>query len=576
MKPILRLAPLVCVLALNAMAQPAPAAKDAVTAPVSALDAELFYEVLLGELNAAAGEPGAGYSLLLDAARKANDGALYQRAVEVALQARSGDAALLAARAWRQAQPGSREARAYTLQILIALNRLEEAGRMLEDDIAASPAGERAALIASAPRAFFRAPDRALAATVVESALARSVAQPETAPVAHVAIGRMRLLAGNAAGALASAQRAQALDPTAEGPVLLALDLMGPGQPLAEALVTRYLAGQPMPEVRLAYARTLVEGDRLVDAMAQAEAVTREKSDLAEAWLLLGSLQAQLRRPDPAEASLKRYLALTETARRETSEPRGATQAFLILAGISEQRRDFASAEAWLNRIENPGDIVSVQSRRASVLARQGKLEAARALLRGLPERNPGDARTKLLAEVQLLREQRQYQAAYDLLGEAVVRDPADAELLYDQALMAEKLGNLTEMERLLRQLIAAKPDYHHAYNALGYSLAERNIRLPEALELVQKALSYAPADPLIQDSLGWVEYRLGRKAEALKILEGAFKAKPDPEIAAHLGEVLWSLGHHERATAVWRAGLQLSPDNEALAETLKRLKVKL
>jgi Flp pilus assembly protein TadD len=130
-------------------------------------------------------------------------------------------------------------------------------------------------------------------------------------------------------------------------------------------------------------------------------------------------------------------------------------------------------------------------------------------------------------------------------------------------------------MERLLRQVIVIKPDYHHAYNALGYSLAERNLRLPEAKQLIQKALEYAPGDPFISDSLGWVEFRMGNKAEAARILEAAYKARPDAEIAAHLGEVLWSQGQRERAQAIWKEGLLLNGENETLLETLKRLRVK-
>ena len=131
-------------------------------------------------------------------------------------------------------------------------------------------------------------------------------------------------------------------------------------------------------------------------------------------------------------------------------------------------------------------------------------------------------------------------------------------------------------MERLLRRVILLKPDYHQAYNALGYSLADRNIRLPEARELIRKAVDYAPSDPFIKDSLGWVEFRIGNKTEALRIFEAAYKAKPDAEIAAHFGEVLWSLGQRERAVAIWKEGQLINPENEALVETLKRLQVKL
>jgi Flp pilus assembly protein TadD len=140
----------------------------------------------------------------------------------------------------------------------------------------------------------------------------------------------------------------------------------------------------------------------------------------------------------------------------------------------------------------------------------------------------------------------------------------------------AEKLNLLADMERLLRRVIEIKPDYAAAYNALGYSLADRNMRLPEAKQLIQKALEFAPTDPFIRDSLGWVEFRLGNLQEAARILSDAYKDKPDPEIAAHLGEVLWSLQQRDRALAVWREGHMMNPDNETLQETLQRLLVKL
>jgi predicted Zn-dependent protease len=141
--------------------------------------------------------------------------------------------------------------------------------------------------------------------------------------------------------------------------------------------------------------------------------------------------------------------------------------------------------------------------------------------------------------------------------------------------MVAEKLGDFPDMERLLRQVMTAKPDYHHAYNALGFSLAERNQRLPEAKQLIQKALEFAPGDPFISDSLAWVEFRMGNRGEALRILQAAYKERPDPEIAAHLGEVLWSLGQRDQAQTVWREGMLLNAENETLQETLKRLKVR-
>lgn len=545
------------------------------TARASALDAELFYQLLLGELNARGNEASAGFSLVLDAARRTNDPALYQRAVEIALQGRAGESALQAARAWKQAHPTSRDANRYVLQILLALNRVQETAEPLKTELTLADTRERNAALGAVPRLYSRASDKKLAAAVVEQALAEALANNATAASAWTAVGRVRLAAGDTAGALDAARRGQAASPRSESPALLALELMDPKVPQAEPIVRKYLEGKPLPEIRMGYARALLDSQRYAEAGQQLQVVTTEKPELAEAWLALGTLQVQENQLAAAEATLKKYVELAQSQRSGEERNRGLAQAYLSLAQIAEKRKDYTGATAWLDRIENSQDLLAAQNRRASILAGQGKLDEARKLIRSLPERTPAEARMKLTAEVQLLRDQKQYKPAYELLAQASAKDPRDVDLLYDQAMLAEKLNNLPEMERLLRQVIATKPDYHHAYNALGYSLAERNVRLPEAKQLIQKALEYAPNDPFISDSLGWVEFRLGNRAEALRILEAAYKTRPDAEIAAHLGEVLWTMGQRDRAQSIWREGQLLNAENETLQETLKRLRVR-
>lgn len=565
------------VFALTANAQ-TPDKKPA--APLSsALDSELFYQLLLGEINVRDGDPGAAYSLMLDAARKTDDSRLYQRAVDIALQARSGESALLAARAWKQAKPESRDANRYILQILIALNRIGETLEPLKREVAASEPKDRVGAVLAIAHYFARASDKKLVSSTVEQALAGYLSTPAVGVAAWTVVGRMRFEAGDVGGALDAVQRAQALDAKSEHPALLALALMSPQTPQAEALFKTYLAGEPQPEVRMAYARALLEAQRSAEASAQLQLITTEKPDYAQAWLIQGALQLQQGKPTEAERSLKHYLVLALAQRDDAAHPelaRGLTQAYLTLAQMAEQRKDYAQAHDWLNRIDRPGEMLNAQLRRAAILARQGQLEEARQLIRRQPEHSGADARLKLVAEVQLLRDSKQYRQAYDLLTQASARNPDDLDLVYDLAMVAEKLGQLEEMERLLRAVIASKPDYHHAYNALGYSLAERNIRLPEARQLILQALEHAPDEPFITDSLGWVEFRLGNLEEAVRLLEGAFKTRPDAEIAAHLGEVLWSMGRRDQAVSIWKEGVRLNAENETLLETLKRLRVKL
>ena len=553
-----------------------PAAKAPPPAPTqpSAMTAQLFYEVLLAELSAR-GDPSESFALLLDAARRSGDERLFQRAAEAAVQGRSPEAALAAARAWKKAIPESRDARRLELQVLIALGRLSETVEPLRAELAVTPVIERPVLLSALARNFGRAQDKKQAAQVLEEALADDLRNPITAALAWTAVGRVRQLGGDLDGALDAAQRGATADPKADGPVVLAMDLMDAQRPQAEALVQRYLASpEALPEARIAFARWLVGAQRYADASKQLQAVTEAHPALPDPWLMLGTLQAQAREDTAAQASLERYLELAATQRDADERRAGMAQAYLQLAQLAERRKDYPAAEQWLGRVEGAEALFQAQMRRALLLGRQGQLLQARALLRELPTRTDAEKKLRLNAEVQLLRDARQHQAAYDLLAEGQRAAPEDADLLYDLALAAEKIGRTDEMERHLRRVIALQPENAHAYNALGYSFADRNTRLEEARTLIRKAVELAPEDPFIADSLGWVEFRLGNTAEALRILEAAYQKRPDPEIGAHLGEVLWAQGERERAVSIWKQARLADANNETLQETLKRLRV--
>jgi tetratricopeptide (TPR) repeat protein len=554
---------------------PAPAPETLSSSP---LDAMLFYQLLLGELNVRGGDPGAGYSLILDAARRQKDPALFRRAVEVALQGRSGESALAAARAWSQAAPDDNEADRYVLQILLALNRVGETGPVLRELLQSTPAASRNDAINAVPQTFARASDKAQALAAVREGLAPFMNQPAHGASAWTTVGRMELLNDRPAAAVDAARRGHAIDPASPFPALLAIELLEQGHNESEPLIRQQIdaARNNGPRdlgVAISYARVLLDLQRLRDARVQLERLTTRAADQPEPWLLLGSLQMQDRAYDAANLSLQTYIGLVRDAPDERAR-RGLTQAYLLMAEIAEKQQDFVAANAWIDRIDNPQDMIAAQQRRASVLARQGRLAEARQLLRSQPERRPDDARLKLLAEAQLLRDFKAWREAYEVYTEAAQRFPDEPDLLYDQALMAERAGLNADMERLLRQLIAARPEHHHAYNALGYSLADRNERLSEAKQLIEKAVSLAPNDPYIQDSLGWVEFRLGNTERALTILREAYGKRPDAEIAAHLGEVLWVKGQRDEALKIWREGLLLANDNETLQQTLRRLNV--
>jgi tetratricopeptide (TPR) repeat protein len=224
--------------------------------------------------------------------------------------------------------------------------------------------------------------------------------------------------------------------------------------------------------------------------------------------------------------------------------------------------------------VDDPRLAREVVQRQVTILGKQGKVAEARKLIRNLTDQQADD-RTKVLLETLLLREVRNWAEAHKVLHAANQRIPNDIELLYEQAMVEDKLNKLADMERLLRRVIDLKPDHYNALNALGYTLADRKMRLPEAKTLIKRALDLAPGDPFITDSMGWVEYRLGNHKEALRLLRAAYKARPDAEISAHLGEVLWVSGQRDEALHIWREGLKRDASNEVLKETLQRLKAK-
>ena len=405
-----------------------------------------------------------------------------------------------------------------------------------------------------------------------------------------MAQGRAWLEAKDPDRALALAGQAQALDPTAPGPALLAMELMR-DRPAAETQVLDYLKqDRAEPALRLGYVRLLTAAQRYTDAIAQLNIATRLQPAVAAPWLSLGALHLELKHTRDGEAALLRYVELVKSQPAETQATaasdddddgaarpeQGLVQAWLMLAQSAEQRGDFAAAEAWLAKIDDPQRALDVQTRRASILARQGKLAQARDLISRVPEKTAEDGRAKLLAEAGVLREVKRWRDAFDVLAGANQRFSEDSDLLYEQAMMAEKIDRLDDMERLLRKVIALKPDNAHAHNALGYSLADRQQRLPEARELIQRALELSPGDPFITDSLGWVEFRLGHRDEAIRLLKGAYTSRPDPEIAAHLGEVLWAAGLRDEARRVWREAKVRDAANDVLRETLARLRVDL
>ncbi len=591
-------------LAVSALAQPTRPAVPAASAPVPAeaasagatatetppvlnswLDAPMFYELLLGEMAVSTGHPADGFDVMLDAARRSRDGTVFQRAIEIAVQGRSGDRALAAAKAWRKSLPQSLDALRTQVQLLVATEKLDELPGPLGELIERQPEAERSAVIAGLPRFLAGVRDKDQALTAGTTALTPYLNAAATRTAARTALGRLAAAANQNDKALASLQQAHRDEPLAAGPVLLAMDLMA-SKPEAEDVVRDYLARpEALAPLRLAYVQALEQRQRLTEAVAQLRLVVAQQPDMAQAWLTLGALLTELQEPRDGIRALDRYFALQKAPadtdggtpdEPEERQQRAYDYACIVQADAHEQLGQLGEAVRWLDKVPAERTDLALLVRRASLMARQGQVDAALALVKtGAAQGNP-DARARLLGQAQVLRDAGRRPAAYELLKDAVQAAPDDAGLIYEQAMLAEQLKRYPEMESLLREVIRLKPNDAQAYNALGYSLAERGQRLDEARQLIQKAVGLAPDDPFILDSLGWVAFRQGEPEDALKLLRQSYATRPHAEVATHLGEVLWALGRHDEALKYWREAQQREPDSEALRETLKRLNVKL
>ena len=314
--------------------------------------------------------------------------------------------------------------------------------------------------------------------------------------------------------------------------------------------------------MRLAYARTLVADKKYPEARGQFEQLIKDHPGNTDVVFAVAVLSMQLEDWPGAEANLKRLLDLGYADRNSVR---------YYLGQVTEEQKRFPEALQWYGEVTRSEQFMPAQIRTAQVMSKQGDLTAARKHLQ---------SRQRC--------QQRPARAAHHRRGAAPARrEPAEGgvrrrrerrstscpnnpDLLYDHAMLAEKLDRIDVLEASLRKVIKLRPDHAHAYNALGYSLADRNERLEEAKALIDQALKLAPDDSYIIDSLGWVLYRQGKPEEALKELQRAYAGRQDAEIAAHLGEVLWVLGRRNEAQKVWDEALAKTPSNDVLIKTVQ------
>ena len=544
---------------------PAPVAQAPVPAPEAAypklaLSNDILFGVLASEIAAQRGAAAASAPTVLALAQRTRDPRLARRAAEFALTANRLDEAIRALKLWQELEPASDNAQYQLIAALLRAGRLSEATPGVQAQLAARPH--------EAPQVFMhlagllsRQPDKAGAYAMMKTLLA---------PFPSVAEGHFALMitaqeAGDDAMAQAEMATLATLAPAWDYPVGWQVERLRQTSPEAAlALLERELARRPQAglELRLSYPRLLVmvkRYDAARDAFVQLSNKYPHQPEVAYA---IGVLSYELKDYEEAERSLRDALAL---GYREPDFVR------FTLGQMAEERKLPQEAVNWYEAITSGPQLPQAQSRLAVLEAEDGKLDAALARLERLADMQNTPRPTRMLAQAQLARNAEQPDRALTILSAALAKDGNVAEWRYERALLLDDRERVAEAERDLRAYLKLKPKSAQGLNALGYILANRTSRIREARELVSRALKLDPDNPMILDSMGWVEYRSGKLEAALRYLQRAHHLMPDPEIAAHLGEVLWKMGREAEARELWARSLEANPDSDIIRRTQQR-----
>ena len=545
--------------AVDQAEQPEPQAEAPQVLPNVELSSELLYEFLLSEIASQRGSDTLAVEGSSDLAKKTRDPRLAMRAAHLALQFGQADKAIEALRIWRDADPSSLMARRMLSSVLLRSGKLDEASEELVKLLKADE-DHSAQTFVQIYQMLATYPDKAAALKLL-----RQLAQlyPRVAE-AHWGVAQLAQASGDGELALNEARQARSLRPEWDMAVSLEALLLQKNAPQQGLDVLRsYLSSYPdAREIRLQYARALLDQKQYKPARDEFQRMADENPDNPDMAYAIALISLQLNDFKSAEIQLKQALS-------KGKKEQDTVQYYL--GQLSEAKKNEEEAIAYYRGVKDGEYLMAAQIRIAYLLSKRGQLAEARQLLQQARATDNQQRVQLVMVEAQLLREANQFDEAYRVLNQALEKRPNDIDLLYETAMMADKIGKPDVFEQLMRTLIKIKPDHAQAYNALGYGMLERNERIPEAMQLVEKALQLAPDDAAIMDSVGWGYYRSGKLDESVKMLRRAFAGNANPEIAAHLGEVLWVRGDKDEAKKIWQDSLKENSGNEQLQAVIKK-----
>ena len=553
------------------------AQEEAVTQPLqqetveeSEFNSDFIFKYLAAEVATQRGELGLSNQLFLDLAKSTHNERLAERATQIAIFTQNARIGLEAANLWLSINPEALEARQTLTQLLVMSGDLNAAKPHLEKLL--EKADTRANGFLYLNTLLAQQPDRFAVLSLVQG-----LAEPyPSLGEAHLTISQAALQTGNPELALKEATLANKLKPNWELGAIQQAEILYAQSP--EKAINFYRSflnsNSNANDARLSLVKMLVEQKRYNETKSDLTKLAKAANEKPDVLAVIGALSLQSSQLEEAEKYLKQAL---------TSKLKDKDQVYLYLGQLAEKKKNDDEALNWYAQIQapqaeneapsKPNHYLEAKISSAYIISRTQGPDTAVSMLDDLQDLTNLQIALVIQTQANLMMQAKRYQDGFDLLDKAVLNVPNNPELIYDHAMAAERLEKFDLVESQLRKLIKLKPDFAQAYNALGYSFADRNIHLEEAHELIEKALSFNPHDHFVIDSMGWVHYRLGELDKAAEYLKAAYKSQADAEIAAHLGEVLWQQGHQKEAEKIWNEALKNSPENEALIKTVKEFK---
>ena len=546
-------------------AKPLPATKPAaVPAPPKlpdvALSDELLFEFLFGEIAGQRGNLGIATEAYMDMAKRTRDPRIVQRALDIALFSGNVTASLEMAKLLTEVDPNSIKAKQTLSALLAHSGSIDEARPNIEKLLAQQTGENLDKGLLQLNNLFARQSDRQAVLSAIQTVTKPYLDHPE----AHYALSIAAWRAGQTDLALEEADKAASMRAGWEMAALLKMQILeqvdkSRVQPYLKDFLAQYPKSQ---DVRLNYAKFLVSEKKYAEAREEFAELKKTFPENREVAFAVGLLSLQLGDVDSAISDFKKLL---DQGYQNTDLVR------YYLGQSYELKKNPAEAEKWYNAVEKGNQYLAAKVRVAVLMKEQGNLAGARSYLHNIPTSNEAEKVFIIQAEAQMLHDSGNYREAYAVLDRGLAQFPDSPNLLYDQAMAAEKIGKIRETEKSLNKLIRIQPDFAQAYNALGYTLVEHTTRYKEALPLLEKALNLSPQDPYTLDSMGWLQFKMGNVPSSIDYLKRAYAGRRDPEIAAHLAEVLWAQGKHEDAKKLLQSSLKENPGNEVLIKSLKK-----